>query len=297
MVAVGAVGATTNALWHLGSNTKAMTATLIAKLVEQEKLKWDTSVGEVFPDAPKTLRQVTVLHLLSHRAGLPANAMWGVYGLTGRPVQRQRRSVLMGTKTKSAPGEKYLYSNLGYVVAGALAEEATGTAWEDLIRKHVFLPLGMKSAGFGPVGSDQPCGHTAKGKPTPGADNPPVLGPAGRVHCALEDWSKFIADLLRGLRGGRALLRPEHYRTIVTPPFGGNYALGWMVWRKGEVLTHGGSNTMNYSGVWVSPKRGFAVLVCTNQGGEDADRACDEAAGALIRVVETSGLGSGRSSE
>ena len=84
-------------------------------------------------------------------------------------------------------------------------------------------------------------------------------------------------------------------------PFGGNYALGWIVcerkWGGGKVLTHNGSNTMNYSVAWVAPKRGFAVLVCVNQGGDEAARACDEAASALIRVVETSGLGSGRSSE
>jgi hypothetical protein len=76
--------------------------------------------------------------------------------------------------------------------------------------------------------------------------------------------------------------------------------LGWIVterkWGGGKVLTHNGSNTMNYSVAWVAPKRKFAVLVCTNQGGEEAAKACDEAAGTLIRVVGTSGLGSGRSS-
>lgn len=260
MIAVGAVGATTNALWHIGSNTKAMTATLIAMLVEQGKLKWETSVGEVFPEADEALRKVTLLHLLSHRAGLPANEKWTN---SKQPVREQRRQVVLMAKPESPPGEKYVYSNLGYVIVGAMAEQTMNASWEELMREYVFEPLGMKSVGFGGVG----------GKP----DNPPVIGPAGRVHCTLADWSKYIAHVLRS-------------QQELVPAFGGNYALGWIVcerkWGGGKVLTHAGSNTMNFSVAWVAPKRGFAVLVCTNQGGDKAAKASDEAASALIRLYE-----------
>src|SRR5262245_36895912 len=86
LVAAGAVGVrkagtdvsvTVNDLWHLGSNTKAMTATLIGTLVEEGKLRWDSTTAEVFPelaaDFTPQFRDVTVSHLLSHRAGLPPN--------------------------------------------------------------------------------------------------------------------------------------------------------------------------------------------------------------------------------
>jgi CubicO group peptidase (beta-lactamase class C family) len=76
------VAATADDLWHLGSNTKAMTATLVAALIEQGTLKWETTVGETFADLvpamPPTLGNVSLLHLLSHRAGLPANLLWGM---------------------------------------------------------------------------------------------------------------------------------------------------------------------------------------------------------------------------
>jgi CubicO group peptidase (beta-lactamase class C family) len=271
MVAIGAVGAPTNALWHIGSNTKAMTASLLAKLVEQGKLKWETTIGDVFPAAPEQTRNITLLQLLSHRSGLPANGIWLDLKM---PVRELRRQAVMEARLQSKPGEKYEYSNLGYVIAGAMAERVMDASWEELIRKQVFEPLGMTSVGFGGVG----------GKP----DNPPVLGPAGRVHCTLADWSKYIAHVLCNEKE-------------LVPPFGGNYALGWIVcerkWGGGKVLTHNGSNTLNYSVAWVAPKRKFAVLVCTNQGGAEAAKACDEAASALIRVAETSGLGSDRSSE
>jgi len=92
--------------------------------------------------------------------------------------------------------------------------------------------------------------------------------------------------LLRGARGQKALLNPAIYEMLQTPPFGGDYALGWGVterdWGGGKVLTHSGSNTMNLAVAWVAPLRDFAVLIVTNQGPPVAAKACDEAAGALI---------------
>lgn len=296
------VAATLRDEWHLGSDTKAMTATLIAALVEQGRLRWETTIGETFPELspsmPEAFKRTNLLELLSHRAGLPANLLWGLIPRT-QTIRDQRRAALKAASTlklDSEPGTKYFYSNLGYVIAGAIAERAADASWEELISRILFQPLGMESAGFGGVGTpgqiDQPWGHNADGRPVkengPEVDNPPVLGPAGRVHCTLADWAKFIADQLRGARQEKALLRPEAYRILQTPPFGGDYALGWLSvereWGGGRVLTHTGSNTMNLAVAWLAPRRDFAVLVVTNQGGPAASKACDEAASELIKL-------------
>ncbi len=292
--------ATTADLWHLGSDTKAMTAAMIGALVERGRLTWDTTIGDVFPDVapamPESVRAVTVRHLLSHRSGLPANVFWGLVPKTGTTRERRLAVVRMlaSAKPVAAPGAKFLYSNLGYVIAGAMAEKAADASWEDLMRETLFAPLGMASAGFGGLGTpglvDQPWPHNPDGKPEeangPDQDNPAVMGPAGTVHCTLEDWAKFIADELRGAHGEKALLKPGTYKELQTAPFGGTYALGWLVvpreWGGGSVLTHNGSNRMNLATVWMAPLRDFAVLVVTNQGGPEAAKACDEAAGALI---------------
>ena len=83
------------------------------------------------------------------------------------------------------------------------------------------------------------------------------------------------------------ILKAPSYEMLHRPPFGGDYALGWIVvprdWGGGSVLHHTGSNTMHYANVWAAPARGFAVLVCINQGGDVAAKATDEAAAALIR--------------
>jgi CubicO group peptidase (beta-lactamase class C family) len=296
------VPATADDLWHLGSDTKAMTAFLIAALVEQGKLRWETTVGETFPElaapaASPQFKTITLRQLLTHRSGLPANIPWGLIPRS-QPIREQRLAAVKAAslaKFDSEPGAKFLYSNLGYVVAGAMAEQAAGDSWEALMIKTVFEPLGMKSAGFGGVGTpgqvDQPWGHGADGQPVkdngPDADNPPVMGPAGTVHCALADWAKFIADLLRGARGEKGLLKPDTYTILLTPPPGGDYAFGWGVadrdWGGGKVLVHSGSNTMNLAVAWVAPLRDFAALIVTNQGPPLSVKACDEAASALIR--------------
>ena len=120
---------------------------------------------------------------------------------------------------------------------------------------------------------------------------PPVMGPAGRVHCTIQDWGKFVVDHLRGPRGEPSILKKSTYEILHKPPFGGNYALGWLVvkrdWGGGAVLHHAGSNTMNYANGWVAPRRGFAVLVCVNQGGDRAFKATDAASAALIRYYGT----------
>ena len=194
------------------------------------------------------------------------------------------------------PGETFEYSNVGYALAGHMVENALGGTWENLMRERIFKPLGMAHAGFGGTGTigqiDQPWPHLPNGNParTNGAamDNPPVMGPAGIVHASLDDWARFVADHLAGAAGHGALLKPETYRHLHTPSFGGTYAFGWKVttrpWGGGAVLTHGGSNTMNKSAAWLAPLKGFAVIACANQGGEVTTKACDDASAAMIRA-------------
>ena len=300
------VAATPDDLWHLGSDTKAMTAAWIARVVVSGRLSWDSTIGAVAPEqtagAPEAFRNITLLQLLSHRAGLVSNLDWQRASRAAPAPRAQRLAALKTaamTPLASPPGSKFEYSNLGYVIAATMAEQVADRAWEDEIQATIFAPLGMKSAGFGGVGTpgqiDQPWPHTDAGKPMPKngplVDNPEVMGPAGTVHCSLADWARFIADQLSGLNGHGALFTPEVYTRLHTAPFGGDYAFGWLVtqrpWGGGTVYTHAGSNTMNFAVVWMAPGRDFAVLVTTNQGGADAQAGTDEAAAALIRLHES----------
>jgi CubicO group peptidase (beta-lactamase class C family) len=316
VVALGAVGvrkrgadaAVTPAdRFHIGSCTKSMTATLIATFVEESTLSWTTTVGDVFPDLKGTMHEgwsaVTLEQLLTHRAGAPAtldaDGLWGrLWAHTGTPVE-QRRTLVEGVTRRPpdpAPGTRYVYSNAGYAIAGAMLEKVAARPWEDLLRQRLFEPLGMASAGFGAPGTkgrlDQPLGHTAAGKPVelgPGADNPAAIGPGGTVHCTLADWARYAALHLPGGRGGGVQLAPETFDRLHAPVPGEGqaYAMGWIVcdrdWGGGRVLMHAGTNTMWYAVVWMAPKKDFAVLVAANQGGDAAAKACDLAAWAMIQ--------------
>lgn len=303
------VAATDDDSFHLGSCTKAMTATLVGMLIDEGKLRWDTTLPEVFPDLANWMKpaykKATIEHLLAHRAGLPENS-WpkrqdflDIHNLPGTPrEQRTAYLVMMLGETPTAePGEAFVYSNAGYAILGAILERITNTEWEKLIADRIFAPLGMSSAGFGAMGSagalDQPLQHkVVEGVhrligPGKLSDNPPAIAPGGRVHCKLADWAKFVRTQL-GANAETPLLKPETLERLHTPPFGGEYAGGWGVcqrdWAGGTALTHSGSNTMNFAVAWLSPGKKFAVLVVTNQD-DDADqteKACDEAAAALI---------------
>lgn len=305
--------------WHLGSDTKSMTATLIGMLVEDGVLAWDSTLEKLLPENAATMnpkfREVTLQQLLFHRAGfgtdptIPYGTTHDEWRAKTAALPDQRRefvSMILKEAPANPPGTRSEYSNRSYITLGAIAERATGKSWEDLMRQRLFEPLGMKSAGFGPMATsdnmDAISPHLMTGGqvravgPGTGADNPLVIGPAGTVHCSLEDWGKYARFWLRGLRGevasgetgggetgGKALLKPETFLVLGTAPPGGEFAAGWKPVNRawgGDVLTHAGSNTMNYCVIWLAPAKNFATLVTTNVG--DASKACDDVSGAMI---------------
>jgi CubicO group peptidase (beta-lactamase class C family) len=296
------IAVTKGDLVHLGSDTKAMTAVLVGQLVEEKKLALSDRVGDLFPAERGRMQPaaagVTVEELLTQTAGLPHDLVWRLHEAGGATLAAQR-AALVGDAFSRAPltepGKAYGYSNAGYVVLGAVVEAKRGAAWEEVIQKRLFGPLGMGSAGFGPPGAgkgtevDEPWGHVVKNGKAEAvrADNPAVMGPAGTVHCSMEDWGKFVAVFLRE-DGGGVIGKAAKERLLTPLPGvkGQAYAGGWIVterpWGGGTVYTHSGSNTMWYCTVWMAPKKGFAVLAAVNCGGDEAAAACDEICSALI---------------
>jgi CubicO group peptidase (beta-lactamase class C family) len=289
-------------LWHLGSCTKAMTATLLAQQVALGKLSFATTVGEALPKLRAGMhaesRQITIEQLLQHRSGLPSQpptAQWlELFDFEGTTIEARREvaATMLAKPPEAKPGERFLYSNAGYMIAGAVLEAVTGKSWQELLQADLFVPLAMQHVGFGPPGRDghvdQPWGHVTgkRGSVAMFADNPPALGPAGTVHASLSDWAKFVA-LHLGVAAQQAspLLGTKMLRALHTPPTGADYALGWVAttraWAPGPILWHNGSNTMWYAVTWLAPEAKFAVLVTCNHG--DGSKACDDAAAACIR--------------
>lgn len=293
--------------FHLGSCTKAMTATLCAALVEDGLLGWSSSLKDVLgaelgAGIPEAWGGVTLEQLLTNTSGVPtdlsAHGLWGeLWNFEGAPKDARRRLLtgVLKDPPKHAPGTTFEYSNGGFAIAGHLAEVAARRPFEDLLRERLFAPLGMTSAGYGPPGSadvvDHPRGHDGAGKalvPGRGADNPEAITPAGRVHCTLADWAKFLALHLAGARGEATLLKPATFAKLHArgPAKGSDYAMGWVVaerpWAAGRVLTHSGSNNLWFCVAWLAPERNFAVFAACNAAGAAGSRATDDAVAALL---------------
>lgn len=285
--------------YHLGSCTKSMTATLAAILVEDGLLDWDTTVADVFKDIEihESFQKTTLLHLLSHSGGCPDNVSKAAnlkFMIGGKPAVKQRMTVVRGTlkrKPEYTPGSGYLYSNLGYAIAGAMLETLANKPWEDLLREKLFKPLEMQSAGFRAPGDaekiDQPWGHLAMPiPPSPRADNPDAIGPAGTVHCSIGDWAKYALFHLES-KPGKIIKNKETFNQLhKLHNKKGNYALGWMtveVPGMGRILQHAGSNTMWFSLVWIVPDKNFAAVAVTNSGQDGGFKLCDKAILAMMQ--------------
>jgi CubicO group peptidase (beta-lactamase class C family) len=269
------VAITCNDLIHLGSCTKAMTSTMLATLVSEGKLSWDMKLIEAIPELQKSIHpdyhNIILWQLLTHRAGIPANPLdWEAHNQ--KEIKERRLSILKDNLSSPPAGKigEFNYSNFGYMIAACMAEKITGLSWESLMKKRLFDPLGMTSAGFGdPVKNksiDQPWGHNKLGgrwEPSRSYDAE-ALGPAGEIHCTVEDWAKFISLLL----SPQNRILDSTYLKKLTEPVG-FYAAGWGViqeleWAKGKALTHNGSNGIWYVTVLVAPKLNRAYVVATN---------------------------------
>ena len=134
------------------SIAKSFTGVAIAQLVEAGKLSYDTRVGEVLPDYPNpTVREkVTVRMLLTHTSGLG-----DIFDHPKWPTLRTRIKDVKGYMALAAerpllfqPGEKYDYSNVGYVMLGAIIEKVSGQDFYDYVRDHIFIPAGMTRSSY-----------------------------------------------------------------------------------------------------------------------------------------------------
>ena len=288
-------------LWHIGSITKSFTSLLIARHVEKGEMAWTTTLGElVGASRAGKFAPVTLSQLLSHRAGLPANVPPAIMPtvMEGSPtveVQRQRilDAVLAG-EPAAAPGEAFAYSNLGYVIAGAIIEAKAKKPWEQLVQEEVLSSLKLTSAGMGAPGSrdavSQPRGHvrSADGtlrpvEPGPLSDNAPYLGPAGRLHMTVADLARWGQVHLNGERGQDGIVLANTFKRLHQTEGAATYAMGWVSrpTATGRILWHNGSNTMWYAIVAFDATADRGVVVVTN-GSIGAARAVDAVAMAMI---------------
>ena len=285
-------------IWIIGSDAKAMTATMIARLVDRGALRWNERLDEMLPDVARQgrleYRAVTLVQLLSHRAGLPHDIVdqkqLELIGQLNEPTPAKRLAYIrlaLKDPPINRPGSTFSYSNTGYLIAAAAAERATGHSYEALMRAEIFTPLGMRSAGIGAPGKGQPSGHV-HGHPATQADqNPDVFAPAGNIHLSLADWARFCLDQMGGSRGRGRLLRQHTYEFMQFARPNSEYGLGWGVvsevgGRTGPALVHAGSDGNWFAEAVLFPQFQSGVLVISNAG---ESMSGDKADGVVVKMA------------
>ena len=256
----------------IGSNTKAMTAVVAARLIERGVLRWDRTIGEAIPELQKSMRvdyrTVTLEQLLAHRGGVLAmtgdedlqrfQVFLGNYtGALPQTLPERRRFfanwLLMQLPPRGVtPGQDYYYSNVGYVLVGAMLEAMTSKPHETLFYEELTQPLGVAGSWIRPelMAANQPLGHEgARGQlivvPPFTAEEQQwfdVIAPAGLFSATPAAYSTWLHWHLLALQGQVTPL-PGGYVQRLKQLAHGDYAVGWVATRRTglPVLAHTGS--------------------------------------------------------
>ncbi|MBL7762452.1 MAG: beta-lactamase family protein [Chitinophagaceae bacterium] len=284
--------ATLNDRFHIGSNTKAMTAFIIAKYVEKGKLKWTTKFFDLFPGWKEKSNpgysNITLQDLLSHRAGIRPFQGIGdedpeIPDFKGTKQERRKqfgKFVLTVEPVKPDEQNPFIYSNAGYTLATLMLERVTGKSWQQLVEK-VFnkdLKLNVKLSWPENQKQKDTWGHSSENgklKPVPSANDYHLdyTEPAGDLNIKLKDYIKFIQLNLLGLEGKNNYLKAETYKFIHKGIQ--NYSLGWFnIYENGKELSvHSGTGAETYfTIVHIDRIKNRAYIIFTNSFNTDTQQ-------------------------
>lgn len=289
-------------MFSMGSTTKAFTSAVLAMLVEEGKLSWDSKVADLLPgfrmyDA-YTSSEMTVRDLLVHRSGLGLGAGDLLFvpetTLTRAQIVEKLRYLKPATSFRSG----YAYDNLLYVVAGQLIEAVCKDTWENVVRQRIFAPLQMEhttTSSTTPAGANKGWPHARISTAIRGAGPMTPLpkqmrfdnsAPAGSLNASIADVARWLElQLGRGVdpRTNARLWSEAQAREMWTPqtlmPVTSNpkplelaqanfraYALGWIYsdYRGVPIVSHGGGVLGSVALVVVVPGKDVAFAMMTN---------------------------------
>jgi len=262
--------------FRLGSVTKQFTAASILLLEERGKLKVDDPVKKYMPDAPAAWDRVTITHLLTHTSGIPSFTGFPDYSQT-EPFETTPEKLVARFRDKPlefAPGEKWNYSNSGYVLLGYLIEKISGQSYASFVKENIFAPLGMQDSGYD--SNFEIIRHRAAGY-SPSKDGPRNAGfihmsipfSAGSLFSTTEDLLKWE----RGLFGGK-VLSPRSLQKMTTP-FLKDYAFGLSVRTTDghKVIDHGGGIEGFNTHLAYYPEDQTTIIVLGNLNGPASEIA------------------------
>ena len=303
-----------NTLFGVASNSKAMTAAVLGQLVDEGKIKWDDRVTDYIPEFkmydPYVTDAFTIRDLLTHRSGLGLGAgdlMMFPDGsnFTKKDIIHNLRYL----KPVSAFRTKYDYDNNLYIVAGEVAERASGIKWEDLVEQRIMKPLGMQKSAASLYRLKDNSNAVRPHAPVNGKlqvldiDWSESANAAGGIWSNVTDWSKWVIAQMNHGKYGEGLqnkiFSTEVHEETWTPqtvikagtaaPYNTHFAAYGLGWFLSDVkgykqVTHTGGLAGMVTQVVMFPELQLGIIVFTNQ-------QMGAAFNAISRTIQDSYLG------
>jgi CubicO group peptidase (beta-lactamase class C family) len=266
-------------IFQSGSIGKQFTAAAVMLLVEEGKIGLDDPVGKFLESAPEAWKAITVRHLLTHTSGIKT---YSPSDLDYRKdySEPELLRIAAGFPLDFQPGEKWSYSNTGYILLGMIIRRASGKFYGDFLRERVFAPLGMETARVIDEADIVP-NRAAGYRLVNGAlKNQEWVSPSlnttadGSLYLTVLDMAKWDA----ALAGERLLKRAslEAMWTPVTLKDGKThpYGFGWALAKANghPVIEHGGAWQGFLNFIARYPDERLTVVVLTNLAGHDPAR-------------------------
>jgi CubicO group peptidase (beta-lactamase class C family) len=282
---------TTATLFNIGSISKSFTALGVAQLVDQQKADLDVPVINYLPDLQLSdsgvAQTLTLRRLLSHSSGLPADEHWPQ---RTPPTRQDIVAEFARMAITAPPGKRFQYCTRCIVLAACVLERITGQSWEAYTQTHIFAPLAMTTASFGPLGLEQAADRAQPYRRDLDLGDVPVpwsrlqflgpLGPGGGINATIDDMARYallqVGDgALSGDRLVSAQMMAELHRpeTAVgedwkptAPAENLHYALGWFTDDINGVhhIYHKGANPGFRASFALVPSSKTGVVILTN---------------------------------
>lgn len=272
--------------FRLGSITKQFTSMLIMQLVAEGKVDLQANISEYLPEYPEAnANKITIHHLLTHTSGIPNYTSFPNFfkELSRNPyTPTEMLAWFADAALEFTPGERFAYSNSGYIVLGAIIEKVTGKSYEEVLQQKIFDSLKMKNSGFDhykTVLKKRASGYEMKGDIPENAPYIDMSSPyaAGALYSTVEDlylWDQALYT---------EKLLPKQYRDMMferyISAFGQHYGYGWVTGEipignteeTVQVITHGGGiNGFNTLITRIPADKSLVVLL-NNTGGAPLD--------------------------
>lgn len=281
--------------FRAGSISKTFVAMALVQLSEDGDIHLDSPVSDLAPNVRiqnpwETAEPVRIIHLLEHTAGFDDMHFNEMYNLEDPPDMSLEEVLKINPRSRLVrwrPGTRMSYANPGYAVAAYVLEQATGQKYEDVIKREIFDPIGMKTSSFRLTDSDKAVlakGYDERmGPPVPYSQI--YLRPSGNLHTSAAELGAFVHVLLNwGEMPGKLVVDPEylsnmeHARTTLASRAGllNGYGsgIGFLQSDAFPLLGHGGGIEGFLSQYAYSPSRdvGFVVLLNGTFSGQAMER-------------------------